>query len=166
MSKRKVICRFCGKQNEQRESFKVTIKNRNEYYCNEEHYEELLLSKKNREKVLEMCCEIFDCRIDKDTLFLKELKDVLEDSNIETLKICIEDNIIDLDVALSKEFKSIAYKIKYFFAIVKRNLIKAEEIQKATKNENILTTNNEFYNYKFKPRKQKVTWLEKMNGGK
>lgn len=160
MSNRKVKCRFCEQFTIQKDAFKVVVNGKNEYYCNESHYKEAKQYKEDRQKILEICCDIFDYNVSKDTYFLKELKDVLGCTKSDTLKYYLEDNIIDLDVALSKDFATMVFKIKYFFAIVKRGLAQYEKQKKIEDNEKILSSNIEIYSYKYKPRKQKKTWME------
>lgn len=165
MSGRRVKCRFCEQFTTQKEAFKVVVKGKNEYYCNEEHYKEAIETKENRKKFLEMSCELFDYNVATDTYFLKELKEASLSLPIKTMRYYLEDNMIDLDVALAKDFKTLIFKVKYFFAIIKRGVAEYEKIRKIESNEKILTTNMEHYKYKFKPRRKKTTWVDIIKGG-
>ena len=60
MSNRKVKCRFCEQFTIQKDAFKVVVNGKNEYYCNENHYKEAKQYKEDRQKILEICCDIFD----------------------------------------------------------------------------------------------------------
>ena len=162
MSNRRVKCRHCEEFTIQKEAFKVVINGKNEYYCNEEHYKQAKSIKENRVKVLTMCDDLFEINVSKDTFFLKELKLLTESTKIETVADYISDNMIDLDVSMSKNFKTLNFKIRYFFAIIRKNIQAFEQEKKAD-------TKVEYYqvehiNYKFKPRKRKVTWVELIGG--
>lgn len=167
MSKRKVKCRYCEQFTTQGEAYKVVKKGKNEYYCNEEHYQNLIKRKNDRKDILRMCSEILEYNVTQDTYFLKSLKEVLETTKTENLRDYLKDNMIDLDMALAKDFKTLVFKVKYFFAIVKRGLIEYEEIKKIEEKNNKFKPNAiEQYNYKFKPRKRKVTWVDIIDGRK
>ena len=162
MSNRKVKCRFCEQFTIQKEAFKVVVNDKNEYYCNEEHYKQAKSKKENRKKVLDMCDELFEIKVSRDTLFLKELKIVTEDIKIETLADYISENMVDLDVSMAKDFKTLNFKIKYFFEIIRKNIQAFENEQKQDKK--IEHYQVEHINYKFKPRKRKITWVELIGG--
>lgn len=160
MSNRKVKCRHCEQFTIQKDAFKVVVNGKNEYYCNESHYKEAKQHKENKQKILELCSEIFEYNVSKDRYFLKELNDVLEDTESNILRDYIEENMIELDMALSKNFATIVFKIRYFFAVVKKNLMEYKQQKKAESNEKIISRNIEIYNYKYKPRRQKRTWMD------
>lgn len=165
MSNRKVKCRLCEQFTIQKNAFKVAINDKkNEYYCNEEHYIQAKANKENRLKVLSMCDDLFEIKVSTDTLFLKELKEVVESTKIEVLADYISENMIDLDVSMSKNFKTLNFKIKYFFAIIKKN-IQTFEMEKKL-DQKVEYYNVEHINYKFKPRKRKITWVEVIGGRK
>lgn len=162
MSNRRVKCRFCDKFTIQKEAYKVSNNGKNEYYCNKEHYDQAVSNKENRAKVLDICDEIFEIKVSKDTFFLKELKVVTETTKLEVLADYLSENMIDLDVALSKDFKTLNFKIRYFFAIVRKN-IQAFELEQKADNK-VEHYEVEHIKYKFKPRKRKITWTELIGG--
>lgn len=162
MSNRKVKCRFCEQFAIQKNAFKVPLDNgKNDYYCNKEHYEMLEQFKRNKQEVLEMCSDIFDYDVSKDRFFLKELNDILKDADIDILKDILKENTIDIHMTLSsRAFATIIFKIKYFFAIVRKKAIEYKQQIKVENIEKLSSRNLEIYSYRYKPRKQKKTWID------
>lgn len=162
MSNRRVKCRHCEQFTIQKEAFKVVINDKNEYYCNEEHYKQAKSQKENRARVLDMCDDLFEIKVSKDTFFLKELKTMTEGTKIEIIADYISENMIDLDISMAKDFKTLNFKIRYFFAIIRKNIQTFENEQKLDKK--VEHYQVEHINFKFKPRKRKITWVELMGG--
>lgn len=120
MSNRLVKCRLCEQKNKQKDSYKHIEKDKNIYFCNKKHYKEFYEKKESRRKILEICDELFGTKVSTDTFFLRELKEY--ENNYKALQWLLEDRFIDIDISLSKDFRTLNFKIKYFFAIIKKDI--------------------------------------------
>lgn len=162
MSKRKVKCKYCLNELLQCDAYGITNeKEKKEYFCNEDHYIKRNNDKKNREIILNCCDEIFGLKVSMDKLFLKELKIFLETSKGEVVANYLKDNILELDMAMSdKNFNLLNYKIKYFFAIVRKNIDVYKKIADAEKKEELYSELEIIENVSFKPRHKKKTISE------
>lgn len=160
MSNRLVKCRLCESKNKQKDSYKHIDNGKNIYFCNEKHYKEFYDNKHTRQEILDRCNELFGIRISTDTFFLKELKEY--ENNYKALLWLLEDRFIDIDISLSKEFRTLNFKVKYFFAIVKKDI--TNYIQQQKQKEVIYQPLEITYtNYKQKPKKKTILEILKEN---
>lgn len=155
MSNRLVKCKYCLQKNKQKNSYKYVENNKNIYFCNEKHYKIYYQNKEDRQRILEMCDDLFQLKVSRDTFFLKELKEY--EHNYREVRYLLEDMMLDLDLSLSKHFNSLNFKIRYFFAIVKKEI---DKYKFKVKEENQKNTPLEICQVNFKKRKRKKTILE------
>lgn len=160
MSNRLVKCRLCENKNKQKDSYKHIENGKNIYFCNEKHYKEFYERKEARKQILENCNQLFGIKVSTDTFFLKELKEY--EGNYKALQWLLEDRFIDIDMSLSKEFRTLNFKIKYFFAIVKKditNYINEQKLQSVVYQPLEITDTN----YKQKQKKKTILEIIKEN---
>lgn len=155
MSNRLVKCKKCGEKNKQKDSYKHIHNGKNEYFCSEQHFKIYYEDKENRKQILDMCDDLFQLKVSKDTFFLKELKEY--QNHYKELKYLLEDMMLDLDVSLSKNFNSLNFKIRYFFAIVKKEI---DKYKYKVKQENVKYKDLEITNTNYKCKNKKKTILE------
>lgn len=155
MSNRLVKCRLCELKNKQKDSYQHIENGKNVYFCNEKHYKEFYDRKHTRQEILTKCNELFGIKVSTDTFFLKELKEY--EGNYKALLWLLEDRFIDIDLSLSKEFRTLNFKIKYFFAIVKKDITNYIEQQKQSQ---VVYHELEITSTNYKQKKRRKTILE------
>lgn len=155
MSNRIVKCRLCELKIKQKDSYKYTENGKNIYFCNDTHYKEFYERKNTRQQIINLCNNLFGIKVSTDTLFLKELKEY--EKYYKALLFLLQDKADYLSNSLSKEFRTLNYKIKYFFAIIKKDITNYIDKQKQSEIKypviEMSTTN-------YKQRKHKKTILE------
>jgi hypothetical protein len=116
-----VICKGCKKKIERNEAFKLTVKNRNTYYCSATEYETINIEKENKNKAIDLVFEIIGETTN--TAIFKELTEIAKVHTYTKLFKFIEENMIDLDAAISgNTFVHEYAKIRYFSAIIKNQI--------------------------------------------
>lgn len=137
-----VTCRICKEKIDKDIAFKIGERR---YCCSEEEYlhnleekeKELLEAQETKRKSNEIkdetfniICELFERKITNSILF-KELKELDETYTYENVYLYIHDNFDFLNRTINgKKFSSEYAKIRYFFAIIKNNIVDYLEIKK------------------------------------
>lgn len=113
---RKVKCRFCGKQIDLNQAFKVKHGKTNWYYCSYEHS----IMKSDRELFYQEAYDVLGQITN--SLFFKEMETISQIYGYKKMKMYLIDNKDKFNVFNYKHFNSQFAKIKYFSAILKNNL--------------------------------------------
>ena len=117
-----VKCKICGTKIERNDAYKVVVKGKNEYYCNEKEYQKKLKQAADRVNTINIINEIFGYEITNSALN-KELKEISTNHSFEKIYSYIYDNRQMLQRSLSKDFSSEYGKIRYFSTIIKNNIV-------------------------------------------
>lgn len=145
-----VKCRVCSNKIERNDAFKVVVKGKNEYYCNEKEYQQKLKQIADRENTINIINEIFGYEITNSALN-KELKEISVSHSFEKIYSYIYDNRSMLERSLSKDFSSEYGKIRYFSTIIKNNIVDYN-----IDDEPYITDNEyEVLDIKYKPKKKR-----------
>lgn len=113
---RKVKCRFCNKQIDLDQAFKVKHGKANWYYCSYEHS----IMKSDRELFYQEAYDVLGQMTN--SLFFKEMESIAQIYGFKKMKMYLIDNKSKFDVFKYKNFNSQNGKIKYFSAILRNNL--------------------------------------------
>jgi hypothetical protein len=97
------------------------VKGKNTYYCNVEEYETINIEKESKNKVIDLAFELVGKTTN--TALFKELTDISKVHTYTKMFKFMEENMIDLDVAMSRnDFVHEFAKIRYFAAIIKNQI--------------------------------------------
>ena len=120
---RKVKCQICKQGGTNEDFYKVTVGNRNFYYCNQAEYEKHEQDKIIRDKIFRKIAVIWRLRSFEllPPIMKKEINKLADIYNYETVKIAIERAEQDLTYWMNVEnkFTSDYNKTTYFIAILK-----------------------------------------------
>lgn len=153
-----VKCKGCGKKNERDISFKVVVKGKNHYYCNEGEYNKIQIEKESRVKILGLIQEIIGRTTN--TVLFKELKVIADIHGYYRILNYIEHNKAVLIKNTNKHFNSEYSKIRYFCAILKNNISDYKIEKEIIENDKGIT---EFISVKYKSRKKKKSLNDYLN---
>lgn len=115
-----VTCKACKTKIDRDTAYKVVIKEKNTYYCDVFEYEKINIENESRMKVIDLSFEIIGQTTN--TSLMKELTDIAKVHTYAKLLKFMEENIIELDSAMTKEFVHEYAKIRYFSAIIKNQI--------------------------------------------
>lgn len=115
-----VTCKACKTKIDRDTAYKVVIKEKNTYYCDAFEYEKINIENESRMKVIDLSFEIIGQTTN--TSLMKELTDIAKVHTYAKLLKFMEENIIELDSAMTKEFVHEYAKIRYFSAIIKNQI--------------------------------------------
>jgi hypothetical protein len=121
-----VTCKGCKNKIERDIAFKVVVSGKNNYYCNQTEYENIILEKENRLKVIELAFEIIGHTTN--TALMKELGDIAKIHTYTKMLKYMENNINELNKIMSRDFTSEFGKIRYFATIIKNKIGDYKEI--------------------------------------
>ena len=139
---RKVKCKICKKQLTTDTSFKVVRNGKNEYYCSEEEYNELLKEKEERNKCLELISSVFGIEFCP-PMVVKELNNIAKHYNYETIIDTFNDVEVKNTVGWFLDNNGFNFgTVRYVFTIIENNIDKI-----------------------FKQRKKELEQIEKMLNG-
>jgi hypothetical protein len=97
------------------------VKGKNTYYCNVEEYETINIEKESKNKVIDLSFELVGKTTN--TALFKELTEISKVHTYTKMLKFMEENMIDLDVAMSRnDFVHEFAKIRYFAAIIKNQI--------------------------------------------
>jgi YHS domain-containing protein len=155
-----VKCKSCGTKIERDTAYKVVLKDKNSYYCNEQEYLNYKQDLKNKDDVYMEIDNIFNKKITNTVLF-KEVGELSKIYTYETILLYLQQNEQYLINVLNKSFVSEYAQIRYFTAILKNSLSDFERLQKETRKIEIkkiveIDTQN-IYNNNYKPQQRKKT---------
>ena len=135
---RKVKCKICKKQLTTDTSFKVVRNGKNEYYCSEEEYNELLKEKEERNKCLELISSVFGIEFCP-PMVVKELNNIAIHYNYETIMDTFNDNEVKNTVGWFLDNNGFNFgTVRYVFTIIFNNIARVykkhqEELEKIKK---------------------------------
>jgi hypothetical protein len=116
-----VKCKGCTNKVDRDTAYKVIVKGKNTYYCNVEEYETINIEKESKNKVIDLAFELVGKTTN--TALFKELTDISKVHTYTKMFKFMEENMIDLDVAMSRnDFVHEFAKIRYFAAIIKNQI--------------------------------------------
>ena len=139
---RKVKCKKCGKQLTTDTSFKVVRNGKNEYYCSEEEYNELLKEKEERNKCLELISSVFGIEYCP-PMVVKELNSIAKHYNYKTIMDTFNDKEVKSTVEWFLDNNGFNFgTVRYVFTIIENNIARV-----------------------FKQRKKELEQIEKMLNG-
>ena len=145
-----VKCKICGTKIERNDAYKVVVKGKNEYYCNEKEYKQKLKQKVDKDNTINIINEIFGYEVTYSTIN-KELKELSANHSFEKIYSYLYDNKSMLERSLSKTFSSEYGKIRYFSTIIKNNIV-----DYVMDDEPYITENEyEVLDIKYKPKKKR-----------
>ena len=127
---RKVKCRKCGSQIDQKTAFKVVVGKVNTYYCNEEEYDLVLAERKVKDDTYECINKIFGCII-TNTAIYKEINALVKVYGYELILSYLQENFDYLHNLMSRDFEKEYGRIRYFSVVLSNNLAdykKAQEV--------------------------------------
>jgi hypothetical protein len=116
-----VICKGCKKKIDRDAAYKVAVKNKNTYYCDVFEYERINTENESRFKVIDLAFELIGKTTN--TTLMKEITEIAKVHTYTKLFKFMEENMIDIDVAMSRtDFVHEYAKIRYFAAIIKNQI--------------------------------------------
>jgi hypothetical protein len=116
-----VKCKGCNLKIDRDTAYKVVVKNKNTYYCNVEEYETINIERESKNKVIDLSFEIIGQTTN--TALFKELTEIAKVHTYTKMIKFMEENMIDLDAAISgNTFVHEYAKIRYFTAIIKNQI--------------------------------------------
>jgi YHS domain-containing protein len=116
-----VICKGCRNKIDRETAYKVVVKGKNNYYCNVKEYETINTEKESKNKVIDLSFELIGQTTN--TALFKELTEIANVHTYTKMLKFMEENYIDLDVAISSNSYVHEYaKIRYFAAIIKNQI--------------------------------------------
>lgn len=128
---RKVKCRKCGSQIDQKTAFKVVVGGKvNTYYCNEEEYDLVLAERKVKDDTYECINKIFGYII-TNTAIYKEINALVKVYGYELILSYLQENFDYLHNLMSRDFEKEYGRIRYFSVVLSNNLAdykKAQEV--------------------------------------
>ena len=139
-------CKKCGKSLDTKNAFKITVKGKNTYYCNEREWSEVVKEKELKKKILFESSVILDGTYN--TALNKEVATWCNMEDLDTIYSCLVDNSNNInDILKKKNFDSDYGKIRYFSAIIKNILAS----YKPAEEDVIKKCSVELYEPKYKP---------------
>jgi hypothetical protein len=121
-----VNCKGCKTKIDRDNAFKVTVNGKNTYYCNQSEYENIILEKENRLKVIDLSFKILGNTTN--TSLMKELGDIAKIHTYTKMLKFIESNLNELNNIMNRNFTSEYGKIKYFSTVIKNKIGDYKEI--------------------------------------
>lgn len=142
----KAKCKKCGKSLDTKNAFKVIIKGKNTYYCNEQEWNELEKEKELKKAISSKSLEILGGAYN--TVLNKEIAVWCNMRNLDVVYSCLIDNEDNINNILRrKNFDSDYGKVRYFSAIIKNILSSCKPIEEDIRKK----CNVELYESKYKP---------------
>lgn len=144
-----VKCKICGKLIDREIAYNVVIKDKNNYYCSEQEYNDVQNNKKQEQELKDNTYKFIEEIIGRttNTILYKEVGIWLTVSDYKTILAYLKENKTTIENILSsKSFNTEYAKIRYFSAIVKNNISNF----KAPTQEIVKHIDNEIYETKFK----------------
>ena len=159
-------CKFCGKELDRLTAYKVEIKNRNFYYCNEDEYSLYLQQQHEREDLLnqiyDVMLEITNTFGNSDRLVIKSTISSLEKQyNLEDIFAYLKHNsdMIE-DYLYRKDISEGSGRIKYVAAVIRNNIKGYLQSQVVNKSKNQVEVDFYFSPNNYKPSKQRRSMAE------
>lgn len=116
-----VKCKICGNKIQRADAYKVVVKDKNNYYCNESEYKNWILQKENKDNTYKLIYGIFERKI-TNTILYKEIHELSEIYTYEKILAYLKENEEYLCKVMKKDFNNEYGQIRYFTAILKNSL--------------------------------------------
>lgn len=155
-----VKCKGCGQKIDRDKAYKMVINEKNNYYCNETEYNNIILTQKIRNGILETINDIFGYKI-INTLLYKELKEVYQVYTYSLVYDYLIENKVKLSKLMNKDFNNEYGRIRYFSTILKNNLNDFKQFEKFEDIKN--SSNIETVEIKYTPIKRKKSLSDYIN---
>ena len=127
---RKVKCKICKKQLTIDTSFKVVRNGKNEYYCSEEEYNELLKEKEERNKCLELISSVFGIEFCP-PMVVKELNNIAKHYDYKTIIDTFNDDEVKNTVGWFLDNNGFNFgTVRYVFTIISNNIARVYKKRK------------------------------------
>jgi hypothetical protein len=121
-----VTCKGCKNKIDRDLAFKVVVNGKNTYYCNQTEYENIILEKESRVKIIDLSYEIIGNSTN--TLILKEISEIGKIHTYYKFLKFMQSNYYELTKIMNKNNSNEYGKIKYFFTIIKNKIGDYKEI--------------------------------------
>jgi hypothetical protein len=121
-----VTCKGCKTKIERDIAFKVVVNGKNIYYCDQLEYENIILEKENRLKVIDLSFRIIGNTTN--TSLMKELGDIAKIHTYTKMLKFMESNFNELNTIMNRNFTSEYGKIKYYATVIKNKIGDYKEI--------------------------------------
>jgi len=131
----KAKCKYCGKNIDTNNAYKIIVGKTNRYYCNEEEYNIIHKAQQIKDDTYNLIYKIFGRKI-TNTILYKEVNELSGIYSYEKIEAYLSQNIEYLsNLMQNKSFQSEYAQIRYFAAILKNNLsdFKYEKKEKTSK---------------------------------
>lgn len=121
---RKVKCKKCGKQLINTEAYKVVKGNKNEYYCSENEYNEIIKEKVIKDECMRLVSEVFNVKYCV-PMIVKELNNLRKYYDYETIISTFKDKETRKTIDWFLSENEICYgTIRYVFVVIENNIDK------------------------------------------
>jgi len=116
-----VKCKICSQKVDRDDAYKVEVSGKNNYYCNENEYKNLIQQKQDKDNVYTEINDIFGRKITNTAIF-KEITEISKIYTYERILAYLKFNNTYLGSVMAKDFSSEYAQIRYFSAILKNSL--------------------------------------------
>lgn len=121
-----VKCKYCGEKIDRNRAFKVTVNDKNSYYCSEAEYVELHEYQRLRDSAYCKINYIFGRKV-TNTILFKEIGELASVYTYKKIISYLNSNESYLIGVMNKGFNSEYAQIRYFTAILKNSLSDYQE---------------------------------------
>ena len=119
---RKAKCKYCGKNIDTDNAFKVIVGKTNRYYCDENEYNIIHKTQQIKDDTFNLIYDIFGRKV-TNTILYKEINELSTIYSYEKIDSYLNENKNYLtNLMQNKSFQSEYAQIRYFAAILKNNL--------------------------------------------
>lgn len=116
-----VKCKICSQKVDRDDAYKVEVNGKNNYYCSENEYKNLIQQKQDKDNVYTEINDIFGRKITNTAIF-KEITEISKIYTYERILAYLKFNNTYLGSVMTKDFSSEYAQIRYFSAILKNSL--------------------------------------------
>jgi hypothetical protein len=121
-----VTCKGCKTKIDRDNAFKVVVNGKNNYYCDQLEYENIMLEKESRVKVINLSYEIIGQTTN--TFLMKELGDIAKVHTYMKMSKFLGNYLNEFKKILSRDFPNEYAKIRYFAAVIKNKIGDYKEV--------------------------------------
>lgn len=134
---RKVKCKICGRELTNDIAYKVIKNNKNEYYCSQQEYEEMIKEKDNKVKCINLLNEIMQVPYAPPVL-VKEIDKIREHYTYEVIYKTIKEMARNIEWFIKNKESTEYGKARYISTIILNNINQVKkkyDIEMKVKNE-------------------------------
>lgn len=146
---RKCKCKICKAEITTDTAFKVIVNNKNQYYCNEKEYNNMIKDKNDKNKMFEYIYDILEYEkgMVSPSILKKKINVLCKFYPYEVISQCFEDNLDTILYwwNLENKFNSEYGKISYIMVIIENKIndtYKAWKIKEQIKKKEIINKTN------------------------